>query len=211
MTEVETLLESHDQTRYQRGFADLIREHKPDIVVETGVNVGTSTLFILKALDDNGKGKLYSVDPTPCISIEHPRWELVKKLSIDALPEIYRKTGPWDVFLHDSDHSVGCMTLEFEMAWDFVKPGGIIASDDYTWHDHHAWPNFIRRKSATTPIDILGGCQYTIRNGAYKENLNPEETLKSAILLANEACTKFGVQPYYPRCHDDPKYLLNVG
>lgn len=210
MTPLDTLLASHDGTRYQAGFADLIREKKPDIVVETGVSGGTSTLFILKALDDNGRGKLFSIDPSPSFTFKHPRWELIKKLSIDAMPELFKRTGPWDVFLHDSDHSVGCMTLEFELAWDFVKVGGVIASDDYTWHDHYAWQNFINRKSAPAPINI-GGCQYTIRDGIPQYKHNPDELLQSAILLANDACARFGVQPYHPRCHDDPQFVPNFG
>ena len=210
MTEVETLLESHDGTRFQSGFADLIRKHKPSIVVETGVSSGTSTLFILKALDDVGHGKLYSIDPGTKFRIGHPRWSLIQDLSVNAMPALFRKTGPWDVFLHDSDHSVGCMTLEFELAWDFVKPGGIIAADDYTWADHYAWQNFIDRKSAPSPVNI-GGCQYTIRDGVPQYKHNPDELLRSAILLANDACARFGVQPYHPRCNDDPQFVPNFG
>lgn len=40
----------------------LCRETKPDVVVETGVASGRSSAFILKALEDNGKGHLYSID-----------------------------------------------------------------------------------------------------------------------------------------------------
>jgi hypothetical protein len=40
----------------------LIREHKPSIVVETGVAHGTSTLAILTAMEANGHGQLYSID-----------------------------------------------------------------------------------------------------------------------------------------------------
>lgn len=35
---------------------------KPETVVETGVAAGVSSAFILKALEDNGKGILYSID-----------------------------------------------------------------------------------------------------------------------------------------------------
>lgn len=40
----------------------LARELKPEVIVETGVASGVSTLFFLQALEDNGSGKLYSVD-----------------------------------------------------------------------------------------------------------------------------------------------------
>ncbi|MFA5089295.1 MAG: hypothetical protein WC552_09725, partial [Candidatus Omnitrophota bacterium] len=40
----------------------LIRSKKPEKVVETGVGPGMSSAFILKALQRNGYGKLYSID-----------------------------------------------------------------------------------------------------------------------------------------------------
>lgn len=40
----------------------LARETKPDIVVETGVASGVSSYAILQAMEDNGKGLLYSVE-----------------------------------------------------------------------------------------------------------------------------------------------------
>ncbi len=40
----------------------LVRKMKPSVVVETGVCNGVSTLFILKALAENGNGHLYSID-----------------------------------------------------------------------------------------------------------------------------------------------------
>ena len=40
----------------------LIRVFKPQIVVETGVGAGMSSLFILRELDRNNDGKLISID-----------------------------------------------------------------------------------------------------------------------------------------------------
>ena len=40
----------------------LIRELKPEKIIETGVHRGVSSLFILQALEDNEKGELYSID-----------------------------------------------------------------------------------------------------------------------------------------------------
>ena len=51
------------------------------------------------------------------------------------------------MFLHDSDHRVWNQTFEYEAAWWFVRPGGVIASDDVEWGDppHRAWSAFIAR------------------------------------------------------------------
>jgi predicted O-methyltransferase YrrM len=49
---------------YESGTAlyVLVRIFKPEVVVETGVANGVSSSFILKALDQNSRGKLYSID-----------------------------------------------------------------------------------------------------------------------------------------------------
>ncbi|MDD5589697.1 MAG: class I SAM-dependent methyltransferase [Candidatus Portnoybacteria bacterium] len=40
----------------------LVRAIKPDVVVETGVASGRSSWIILEAMDENKKGRLYSID-----------------------------------------------------------------------------------------------------------------------------------------------------
>lgn len=40
----------------------IVRVLKPEIVVETGVASGLSSAYILQALEENRKGKLYSID-----------------------------------------------------------------------------------------------------------------------------------------------------
>jgi SAM-dependent methyltransferase len=145
---------------YQAQLCDLIRAAKPYVVVETGVMSGISTHAILTAMDRNDRGILYSVEPDPCggiMAITHPRWQQCKARSQDVLGPIFRQTGPWDAFLHDSDHEVGCQTFEYECAWWFVRPGGLIISDDTCWGkngsstapEHKAWQTFCQRHELT--------------------------------------------------------------
>lgn len=59
----------------EKGFVDhdgvrlllytIIRKYKPEIVVETGVALGASSAYILCAMQENGKGHLYSIDLPP--------------------------------------------------------------------------------------------------------------------------------------------------
>ena len=58
----------------------LIKDLKPDIVVETGVSDGMSSFIILSALNENGKGKLYSID-----------------LADVGMPKLYGKEPGWIV------------------------------------------------------------------------------------------------------------------
>jgi hypothetical protein len=146
------ILPPEDGSRYQADLAQFIAvgcENKDSVAgagrtwVETGS--GISTLFLadkLRPLD-----RLYTVDCAPVCGymLDHPRVEWVLASSRMALPEIYIKTGPWDFFLHDSDHEKPCQTFEYEFAYGCLKPGGWIFSDDIEWAQHFAWRKFTER------------------------------------------------------------------
>lgn len=167
---------------YQEKLGDLIRAEKPLVVVETGVWEGLGSEYILKALDDNGAGHLYSVDPmdpkhvTNGLAseevakhaqfyqqhpIEHPRFTLVMAKSQDALGIIFQVTGPWGMFVHDSDHSAMCQEFEYEFAWKAVRSGGIIVSDDPFWGTppHMTWDKFLV-KHGITERHTMGNAQW---------------------------------------------------
>ena len=136
----------------------LIRESKPETVIETGVHRGVSSLFILQALHDNNKGKLFSIDlpqaeyitdsnvstksilPTKKIGICVPkylqnRWNLILGDSKNELPKILKKIKQLDVFLHDSKHTYEHMTWEFKTIWPHLNSNGILVSDDTNWNE----------------------------------------------------------------------------
>lgn len=145
---------------YQSLLGDVIRRERPLVMIESGVESGYSTEHFLVAMDNNRSGHLYSCDPAPsgfyeANPIVHPRFTFIKKRSYEALDEIVAKTGPIDLFLHDSDHSWKCQSWEYQWAWEHVRSGGIIASDDVGWSDttpdkpHHAWQQFLERHGLT--------------------------------------------------------------
>lgn len=148
--------------RFQPALADFIFDHKLETIVETGS--GLSTAFILQALDKLGKGHLYSIDPRPyCeFEIEHPRYTLIKKKSFQALGDLYKQTGQWDLFLHDSDHWIETQMFEYEVAISVVRQKGFIFSDDYQWGGHGAWKRFCH-KHHLLPISVgdIQGVQKT--------------------------------------------------
>ena len=61
-----TTLEKISKTYSVLGYPVLLycfcRFIKPEIVIETGASTGLLTTFILRALEDNGKGLLYSIE-----------------------------------------------------------------------------------------------------------------------------------------------------
>jgi predicted O-methyltransferase YrrM len=128
----------------------LVRIFKSEAVVETGVANGVSSSFILKALDQNSRGKLYSIDLHYREGISVPigkelgwiipgelrnRWLLVLGESTRVLPKWLKKLGTIDIFFHDSRHTYKTMMKEYSLVWPFLKNGGLLLSHDVKSND----------------------------------------------------------------------------
>ena len=115
-----------------------VRLVKPEIVVETGVGAGISSTYILKAMELNRKGMLHSIDLPDETGLSgwavpndlRTRWRLYKGSSTYLLPALLRKTGPIDMFLHDSDHTYENMMFEFRSTWAKLKNNSIFLAHD---------------------------------------------------------------------------------
>jgi hypothetical protein len=151
-----------------------VRKFVPSVVVETGVAQGISSYVMLKALQINGKGKLISIDlpnrnpegfayrdgtrdsvytpgglePGWLVPSElRTFWELKLGPSTEMLHTIEDNV---DFFYHDSEHSYENMTFEYEWAYNHLKNGGILASDDVTWNK--AFSDFTHRRKDMRPL-----------------------------------------------------------
>jgi predicted O-methyltransferase YrrM len=115
---------------------------EPAVVVETGVAYGVSSAFILRALEENGRGVLHSVDLPPLrrrynefwgIAVDESlgsRWNIHRGSSKRALPGLLEGVGTVDLFLHDSLHTYRNMRREFEAVWPRLRDGGLLLADD---------------------------------------------------------------------------------
>ncbi len=134
---------------YPYGFLYyMIRGFKPNVVVETGVHQGRTTLCTLSAMEKNGFGALYSIElgsqegfsyqdllPREQIGSLVPQylrkpWNLVWGDSKKELPALLERLGEIDVFLHDSLHTDEHMLFEYRTAWKHLRKGGLLLSDD---------------------------------------------------------------------------------
>jgi predicted O-methyltransferase YrrM len=128
----------------------IVKLMKPELMVETGVANGFSSAFILKAMNENQKGKLFSIDIPQLKGVTVPegktlgwvipdelkkRWVLRIGKSVKILPKLLEDLGEIDIFLHDSRHEYETMIFEYETAWPFLKQGGILLSDDVKAND----------------------------------------------------------------------------
>lgn len=153
----------------------VVRALKPSIVVETGVASGVSTALTLQALSLNWEGELYSVDMPNLDPLARlpsgkepgwlvPRdlrkkWHFVLGLSREKLGPLLQKLGSIDLFLHDSEHSYRNMLFEFELAWFFLREGGVLLAGDVT--TNNAFRDFVRMKKPAywTTFGGLGACR----------------------------------------------------
>lgn len=133
----------------------VLRVERPAIVVETGVLHGMTTLFLLRALERNGGGRLVSIDlpsysesgpsnqdgyvatlPTGCEPgwmvprKRYPNWQLKLGSSFDVLPDLHDEIGTVDLFCHDSDHTFPVMWFELDWAWRNIGDHGLIVCDN---------------------------------------------------------------------------------
>jgi len=140
----------------------LVRQRRPQVVVETGVCNGLSSAIILAALERNGSGRLVSIDlpefsdpdlnPTEFWdgkggavvpagksvgwlvpeTLRKP-WALVLGRSQDVLGPTLKAEGPVDIFIHDSEHSYENQSLEFAAGYEALRPGGVLVATDINW------------------------------------------------------------------------------
>lgn len=139
----------------------IIRALRPAVVIETGGTPGKSTAFILRAMEMNGRGHLYTIDLPPAVTAgqleEGKHWHeqrpenlpsnwvvpdrlrdrhtLLLGSSREHLPKLLASLDRVDVFLHDSDHSYENMTWEFETAFPMLGSDGLLLSDDVLAND----------------------------------------------------------------------------
>jgi predicted O-methyltransferase YrrM len=129
-----------------------VRTLRPQLVVETGTFNGAASAFLLRALEDNGAGRLLSFDVAEAAdalrvrlpSGREPGWlvppglrhrfDLVLGDVRTTLRPRLQAEPPVDLFFHDSLHTTRQMLFEYRLAWRTLRPGGLLVSDDVFWN-----------------------------------------------------------------------------
>jgi predicted O-methyltransferase YrrM len=144
---------------------------EPAVVVETGVAYGVSSAFVLRAMQENGRGVLHSVDLPP-LRREYERfwgaavdgalagrWRLHRGSSARVLLPLLEELEDVDLFVHDSLHTYRNMRREFEAVWPHLRAGGVLIADDVDRNRafgelRHKSPAFLRvvRDREETPL-----------------------------------------------------------
>ena len=109
----------------------------PSRMLETGVANGHSTFFLLRAMMQNGRGQLHSVDVSDNVGQllteeERAHWSLYVLTAPwrRSFARIVDMVSPIDMFFHDSDHTYGWQMFEYRVAQEALSPEGVLLSDD---------------------------------------------------------------------------------
>lgn len=123
----------------------LVRHLRPQLTVEVGMANGLSTLFIARALRENGEGRHVAIDPFQSsdwrgIGMNLVRLggfeslvELVEKPSHQALPELEQAGARAGLVFVDGAHLFDYVITDFLCADRLLETGGLIAFDDSDW------------------------------------------------------------------------------
>lgn len=118
----------------------LIRITTPEIVIEIGTANGNSAIAIGQALEDNGIGKLYAIDPDEqeLVTLAIKKAKLQKRIeyvidySFNAIPSLHLNYVDF-VFI-DGNHSYENVVTDFNLVKNLIRPGGIIVFHDTIFH-----------------------------------------------------------------------------
>ncbi len=149
----------------------LIRKFKLLNIVETGVAAGWTSLAILRALQKNGEGHLYSSD-FPYFRLENPEkyigylakdennknnWFLDIRGDDRALPEITKQIGNAniDLFHYDSDKSYSGRSKALKLIDSKLSSKSIIIFDDIQNNLH--FKDYIKKNKLNFHVIEFGG------------------------------------------------------
>jgi predicted O-methyltransferase YrrM len=182
----------------------LVREFKPQLILETGVYYGGNSAFILRALGKNDSGKLISIDfpqnkmESAALILRHPwvgeselyaakyesgfiipkylkkYWEIVLSDSLEVLSKF---ENPVDMFVHDSEHTLEHVKSELTLIWDKISDNGLALIDDIDWSN-----GFYSFVSTNNLYPLLltdnGKDNLRVRTGLIKKNHTYNKVLK---------------------------------
>lgn len=140
---IDTVSVQTQMTKYPIAWYCLVRKYKPSVIVETGTSMGWSSFMILTAIKNNNEGHLYSFDLNASENVKKEggvgylvtgdlkkNWTLKIEDTKIGLESLLKELNVIDMFVHDSEHTYETMMLEYNLAWNYLRNGGILCSDD---------------------------------------------------------------------------------
>lgn len=164
----------------------LLHTHRKAKVLEIGAFDGVSANLMLDLLFTHPESELHCIDPyepdptTPQVCAQtkldfeenrrigghEERIHLYEGISVEVLAWMLASEGFWESFdfiYVDGSHFAKDVLTDATMCWNLLKPGGVIAFDDYEWE--HGRPPLERPKAGIDAFECVFKPQLVLLRG----------------------------------------------
>jgi cephalosporin hydroxylase len=125
-------------------YQELIHDLRPDLIIETGTDLGGSALFLASICDLVNHGRVMSIDIRRASRVTHPRITFLvgDSTSVEILDQVRRAAaGAGHVMvILDSDHHAAHVGRELRAYREFVTPGSYLVVEDTNVNGHPVMP-----------------------------------------------------------------------
>lgn len=125
-------------------YQEIIHEQRPDLIIETGTDLGGSALFLASLCDLVGHGRVISIDVRAVARVRHPRLTLIvgDSTSEPVLEQVRQaaRASQRSMVILDSDHSAAHVGRELRAYREFVTPGSYMVAEDTNVNGHPVMP-----------------------------------------------------------------------
>ena len=178
----------HPDGEYRKVIANISQENsaalqsfvlqrRPQLIIEIGMAYGVSTLTILSALEQNGTGRLISVDPyigwptgrlvalhqVKRAGVAHLH-EHMHECSYSALPKLLAAGTRPDFIYIDGNHNFDYVFTDVFFADKLLSMGGIGAFNDAGWRSVYKVIRFLHKYRKYCEVDVGLRKTYRSRN-----------------------------------------------
>ncbi len=149
----------------------IARDEKCRSILEVGMANGSSTVALLKTLDENGGGTVTSIDPfqnrdengvayaiggqgvrNVAASGFANRHRLMEEYDYIAMPQLVAERASFDMIFIDGYHSFDYTFLDFFYADLLLKEGGVCAFHDTGWPTVYKVTDFLMKNKDYVPV-----------------------------------------------------------
>jgi predicted O-methyltransferase YrrM len=154
----------------------LVRELRPECVLELGTAHGKSGMHIVAALEANECGHLHTVEIDPTrrqLAVDaferffpgSPRVTSIETSFGDVLPGLAAEISPIDLAFEDGPHTHDVTLDTFHRTIDYLAPGGLYIVDDVQFSDGQelAWVSIRNDPRIAASLEVNGRIGVCVR------------------------------------------------
>jgi hypothetical protein len=180
-----------------REFAEalhrVVLDRQPELVLEVGMAIGATALAATGALEENGHGRMISIDPfqstewrnigvlnvrRACLAHRH---EVIEESDFIALPALLAAGARVDIAYIDGRHTFEHALLDFFYVDKMMPVGGIVGFNDCDWPAVLPTLYFLEQHRSYKRVDVGIPPLYAARNDLFRQYERAERKLPSSL------------------------------